>query len=250
MTYAGKRCWIIGASSGIGAALAEELAQRGARLALSGRRGDALQELIVKLPASHHMAIPLDVAEPAEVSKAAEQVAESFGGIDYVIILAATYNPAAVADAKPEDVRRIIDVNLLGTFNCVHAALPLLRSQKQGVLALCGSVAGYRGLARSQPYGATKAAIINLAETLRIEEAGHGIDVRLISPGFVQTPMTDKNNFQMPMIIPASDAAKCLADGLLGRAFEICFPRKFTSIMKLLRLLPDAIYFPIARRFQ
>ena len=136
----------------------------------------------------------------------------------------------------------------MGTLNCLHAVLPILQRQKSGQIALCGSVAGYRGLPNAQPYGATKAAIINLAESLKLETAGSGIDVRVINPGFVRTPMTDKNSFDMPMIISPEQAARSLADQLAGSGFEIHFPKKFTWAMKILRLLPDALYFPIVRR--
>jgi NAD(P)-dependent dehydrogenase (short-subunit alcohol dehydrogenase family) len=250
MSYAGKTCWIIGASSGIGEALAIELSRRGARLALSARRDDALKAVIAKLDGAGHLSLPLDVTRPEDLAQAAARIVQDFGTLDYAVILAATYNPGLVADLNAAGIRQIIDTNLVGTFNCVHALLPLLRRQKKGVLALCGSVAGYRGLARAQPYGATKAAIINLAETLRIEESANGIDVRVINPGFVETPMTGKNDFDMPMIISAGEAAKCLANQLRGSSFEISFPRKFAFIMKFLRLMPDALYFRIARRFK
>lgn len=247
MSYQGKHYWIIGASSGIGAALAREMAARGARLALSARRADELRALADALGPAH-LALPLDVTEAEPLRKAAAAVQEAFGRIDGVIVMSAVYTPAPVEEMDMQTARQIVDVNLTGTLNCLHAALPVLRAQGAGQIALCGSVAGYRGLPKAQPYGATKAAIINLAESLRLELAGSGIDVRLISPGFVRTPMTDKNNFDMPSIVTPEEAARRIADGLCGRSFEIHFPRRFTWQMKLLRLLPDALYFALLRK--
>lgn len=247
MSYSGKNYWIIGASSGIGAALAHELARRGARLCLSARRADALQSVLATL-GQNHTALPLDVTKADDVATAAAALLGTFGRIDGVILLSAIYTPAAIEKIDLAAARDIIDVNLMGTLNCLHAVLPILQRQKSGQIALCGSVAGYRGLPNAQPYGATKAAIINLAESLKLETVGSGIDVHVINPGFVRTPMTDKNSFDMPMIISPEQAARSLADQLAGSGFEIHFPKKFTWAMKILRLLPDALYFPIVRR--
>jgi short-subunit dehydrogenase len=249
MTYVGKNFWIIGASSGIGEALAVELAGRGARLALSARSGAALKSLTGRLGAQH-LALPADVTRIEDIQRAMSEIQESFGRIDGVIILSAVYTPMPIADMKMDVAAEIVTINLIGTLNCVSTVLPVMRAQRGGQIALCGSVAGYRGLPNAQPYGATKAAIINFAESLRLEESSNGLDVRIINPGFVSTPMTKKNSFPMPMIITPEEAAGSLADQLAGNSFEIDFPRKFTRIMKFLRILPDAVYFPIARRFK
>jgi len=161
--------------------------------------------------------------------------------------MAALYDPSPLSKMDIATTRKMVDVNLMGMFNVVHAVLPLLTKQGFGQLALCGSVAGYRGLPNGQPYSATKAAVINLAETLRLEHPE--LDVRLISPGFVRTPLTDKNDFDMPMMIEPDVAAKALADGLLASGFEIHFPKKFTFLLKLLRVLPNAVYFKLAKSF-
>ena len=250
-TFTGENIWIIGASSGIGSALADELARQGARLVLSARRADELEKVKSSLVnAASHVVLPLDVSDADAFQMVAAQAVVTVGRLDRVVFLSALYAPSAVAAIRRDDLRRIVDVNLLGAFYCAEAVLPLLRKQGGGQLALCGSVAGYRGLANAQPYAATKAAVINLAETLRIEEAVHKIDIRLISPGFVKTPLTDKNDFPMPMIISAEAAAVSLAQQLRGSSFEITFPKKFTTLMKFLRLLPDFIYFPLAARFK
>lgn len=247
MDYHGKHVWIIGASSGIGRALAHTLASRGARLALSARREDELASLVTSL-GSAHRAFVLDATNAAAFTATALAIKHHFGKIDHIIMLAAVYTPGSLADMDIDDARQIVDVNLMGSLNCLHAALPLLRAQGGGQIALCGSVAGYRGLPNAQPYGATKAAIMNLAETAHIEEARHGIDVRLISPGFVRTPMTDKNNFHMPMMVSPETAAQAIADGLLTTAFEIHFPKTFTWLLKLARMLPHALYLRVLRR--
>lgn len=244
--YKDEVIWIIGASSGIGAALASELAGRGANLALSARRKEALETLKQSLGAKHRI-FALDVTDAELVARTAQAIRAAFGRIDRIIFLAAAYTPMQVEKLDLAVTRQIIDVNLLGAFHVVQAALPILKEQQTGQLALCGSVAGYTGLPGGQPYSATKAGIINLAETLRAELPA-SLDVKLISPGFVKSGLTDKNDFSMPMIISAPRAATCIADGLLRRAFEVHFPRRFTLWLKLLRLLPYGLAFRITSK--
>lgn len=240
-----KRIWIIGASSGIGAALATELSKAGAHLILSARRGGKLKELNDNLGGAHEVSA-LDVSDLDALSDEAKKLFKA-GDIDSIIFLAGLYEPTPIRDIKPEDFKKIIDVNLGGAFNILNVVLPQLRAQSQkGQIVLCGSVAGYVGLPNGQPYSATKAAITNLAESLYAEE--RDLDVKLISPGFVETPLTDKNDFEMPMKIQPDEAAKAIAKGLLSNSFEIHFPKKFTFIMKFLRLLPYALYLPLARK--
>lgn len=247
MDYRGKNVWIIGASSGIGHALAKTLAARGARLALSARRSDELTALVTTLGAAH-AAFTLDVSDANAFTATAATVKEHFGNIDCVVMLAGIYTPANLEALDVAAAHQIVNVNLLGTIYCLHAVLPHLRAQGRGQIALCGSVAGYRGLPNAQPYAATKAAIINLAETAYTEETKNGIDVRLISPGFVRTPMTDKNSFHMPMMISPEAAAVAIADGLLSSSFEIHFPKAFTFLLKLLQILPNWLYLRMLRR--
>lgn len=245
--WRGKTVWIIGASSGIGYALALELAARGARLALSARREDALRHLMGKT-GSNPLILPVDVSKPESITAALPRVTQHFGTLDSVIVLAAMYHPGSVAEVDTDVTSQIIQTNLMGTFHILSTVLPYYRLQKKGQIALCGSVAGYVGLPGGQPYSATKAAINNLAESLATEEKPNGIDVRLICPGFVETPMTAKNNFHMPMMIRPEEAAKAIADGLAGSAFEVHFPKRFTFLMKLLKALPYPAYFMIAKK--
>lgn len=235
--YKEQIVWIIGASSGIGAALARELSMRGAVLALSARRKEELISLKAKL-GQQHKVFALDVTDAETTLRTAEAIRAAFGRIDRIVFLAAAYAPMKMDALDIAVTKGIVDINLTGAFNVVHAALPILKTQKsKGQLALCGSVGGYIGLPGGQPYSATKAGIISLSETL-YAECKDAVDIKLISPGFVRTPLTDKNSFSMPMIIEPEEAAKEIADGLLSRRFEIHFPKKFTILLKILRFLP------------
>jgi short-subunit dehydrogenase len=235
--YNNKLIWIIGASSGIGEALSKELALRGSTIFLSARRAQELEKLKRSLSGSGHEIFPLDVCDAEAVIKNANTIHAQFGRIDSIIFLAAAYKPMRLEMLDISDVRQIIETNLLSAFYLLHAVIPLLKTQPYGQIALCGSVAGYIGLPGGQPYSATKAAIINLAESLR-SELPQTIDVKIINPGFVKTGLTAKNNFEMPMIITPEKAAMFIADGLLRKDFEIHFPRKFTLLLKLIKILP------------
>lgn len=236
--------WIIGASHGIGAALARHPGLQRHRRVLSGRSGDALEALA---SATGAVALPLDVADGEAVAVAAKQVFGDAPGRVRVWNLAATYHPAPLRDMDPAQARQMLDVNLLGTLNMVHATLPLFRQYGSGQLALCGSVAGYRGLPNGQPYSCTKAAVISLCESLKAEEPW--LDVRVINPGFVKTRMTDMNPFPMPFLQTPEQAADAIVKGLLHRrGFEVHFPWQLTLGLKLLRLLPNAVFLKVAGR--
>ena len=230
--------WIIGASSGIGKALSKELALRGNIIALSSRREDELENVKSSLPGEKHESFPLNICDKDAVMKTATAIHSHFGRIDSVIFLAAAYKPMRFETMDIDEVSKIIKTNLLGAFHVIHAVIPIFRlNQSCGQIALCGSVAGYIGLPQGQPYSCTKAAIINLAESLR-SELPSTIDVKIINPGFVKTDLTAKNNFEMPMIITPEKAAIFIADGLATKNFEIHFPKKFTFLLKLIKILP------------
>lgn len=247
MPYQNRHVWIIGASSGIGQALAIELAQRGAILSLSARNEDALRSLGKKLGTKHQI-IPFDVCDVDAVNAVVPILTRQIAAIDCVILLAGTYQPMTLSTLDYAKTQQIVQTNLLGALNVLSAVLPVLKRQGHGQIALCASVAGFCGLPNAQPYGATKAALINIAESLGSEMRGTGVDVRLINPGFVATPMTAINTFPMPMMIEPAQAAVALADGLMSSRFEILFPRRFTFLMKLLRLMPYWLYFRIMPR--
>lgn len=243
--YEGKQVWIIGASSGIGAALAQELAAQGAQLVLSARRLEQLQALNQRLGGQHQV-LAVDAGDPQSLLTAAAQIER----LDSVVFMAAYYSTDSSRNYDIDFIQQIIRVNLGGAFNTVNAVKGIFKRQGYGQIALCASVAGYRGLPYGQPYCATKAALINYAESLKIELENQQIDVKVINPGFVKTPLTDKNKFTMPMLIQADEAARILAQELLSKRFEIHFPKRFTWFMKLVDVLPRWIYFPLARRLK
>jgi len=246
--WRGLRVWIVGASSGIGEALARELGGRGARLALSARREPPLHALLAQAPAGG-LALPLDVTDAEAVRAATARIEREWGGVDLVVWLAGTYSPMRAPQFDLARALAMLDANLHGVLNGLAALIPLLRRQRAGGIALVSSVAGYRGLPKSLAYGPGKAAIINLAETLWLDLAPEGIGVWLVNPGFVDTPLTAANDFAMPGLMQPRDAARAMIDGLERGRFEIHFPRRFTLWMKLLRLLPDRLYFAAVRRF-
>ena len=245
--YTDKYIWIIGASSGIGYALAVELAAQGATLALSARSKDKLNTLNDELGRGHAV-LPLDVTDTKAFEATAKTIQDTFPRLDSAVFMAAIYNPASLENLDIRDTHQMVNINLNGAFNTVHTVLPILKKQGMGQLALCASVAGYRGLPNAQPYSATKAAMINLAESLYIEECG--LDIKVINPGFVRTPLTDKNDFKMPMIIESKEAAKIIARELQTKRFEIHFPKRFTFFVKLLRILPAFLYFKYISRIK
>jgi short-subunit dehydrogenase len=247
MTTYATHSWSIGASSGIGEALAKELASRGETVCISARNADALHTLHSSLSGSGHVVLPLDVSDRQAVAQAAHVLSGKFPRIDRVIFMAGLYTPMAFGSIDLAEAERIIAVNLTSPLYVIETMLPLLLAQGGGQIALCASVAGYRGLPKSQPYGATKAGLINLAESLA-SEVPKQIDVRVINPGFVESRLTDKNDFKMPMRISPEKAAKAIADGLNRSGFEIHFPKAFTRIMKLLSYLPNSLYFALMRR--
>ncbi|MCF3973338.1 SDR family NAD(P)-dependent oxidoreductase [Paracoccus salsus] len=235
------RIWIIGASDGIGRELARQYAQEGARLILSARRMAALEELATRIGGAEIR--PLDVADRASIEEAARAIAAT-GPVDRIVHLAALYDPGRIADLDPDKAAQIITVNLTGSFHIAQIGPRVLRAG--GQIALCGSVAGYIGLPQGQIYSATKAGVINLAESLRAERAD--LDVRLICPGFVETRLTEKNDFKMPALIKPEEAATAIRKGLAGRRFEIHFPHRLTRSLKLVRALPYALSMRLTRR--
>lgn len=242
-----KKIWIIGASSGIGAALAQELSLRGACVALSARRLDELSYVHTTLSGDGHLVYPMDVSIVKDVQRTYKYIQDVWSDIDSVVFMAAIYSFHSPERKSIDFIHRMIDVNLKGAMTIVETVYPAFRAQGHGQIALCGSIAGYRGLPNGQPYCAGKAAIINYAESLKIEMEPYHIDVKVINPGFVKTPLTDKNDFPMPMIISATKAACVIADGLRSNCFEIDFPKRMTYVMKFLRHLPNGLYFMIAR---
>ena len=248
--WRGLRVWLVGASSGIGAALALELAGRGARLALSARRPAALADVARRCAGADGppLQLPLDVTEAQDVQAAHDHLLDAWGGVDLVVWLAADYAPMRADAFDLATARRTMDTNL-ALFNGLAVLLPTLRRQGRGALAIVSSVAGYRGLPRALVYGPTKAALNNLADSLYLDLRPLGIGVHLVSPGFVDTPLTAGNDFSMPGLLAPAEAARALLEGLERGSFEIRFPRGFTLAMRLLGLLPHRLYFALVRRY-
>ena len=238
--FKGEYIWVIGASSGIGEALAVKLAQEGATLILSARREEELQRLNESLGGGHHV-MPLDVADAEAIEDTAQQISDIVSRLDRVIFMAAIFRPSDIKDRDVAFTQQLVQVNLTGAILTTYAVLPIFDVQKSGQIVLCGSVAGYTGLPGGQPYCATKAGVLNFAESLHAEAPDY-VDVKLISPGFVRTRITDKNDFHMPMRMEPEQAAEAIAKSLNARAFEIHFPKAFTYMVKFLRFLP----YPIA----
>ena len=234
--YKGQVVWIIGASSGIGAALAANLAQQGARVAVSARREEALKQVADESKAEWYLA--LDINDLSSIESAQNSLINQAGRIDRIIFLSAIYTPMQLDNLDISEVTKVVQTNLLGTFNLIKVSYPYLLGNKSGQLALCGSISGYLGLPFSQPYAATKAALINLTESLQAESIGTGIDIKVINPGFVKTPLTDKNDFAMPFIMEVDNAAQRVARGLCKKGFEVRFPRRFAMSLKGFARLP------------
>lgn len=246
----GRVVWITGASSGIGRALALNLAKRGDKVAVSARGEAGLQSLSEEaagLPGSIHP-YPLDITDAESCVRTVEAISGELGSIALAILNAGTHHPVEAEDFGAGDLAKLIGINLLGTGNCLDPLLKRMIAAKAGHIAIVASVAGYRGLPTSSYYGASKAAQINLAEALKFDLDRLGIKLQLVNPGFVRTPLTDKNEFPMPFLMEVDEAAERLANGLESSAFEITFPRRFAYLLKLFRLLPYRLYFPIVSK--
>ena len=241
----GQRVWLIGASTGIGRALAIQLHALGARVVVSARHREALESFVLAHPGS--TAVPLDVTHQGAVQDAARTLLAQ-GPLDLVCYCAGYYHPMRATALDLTDLLRHHEVNTVGALYVLDAVLPSMVNRHQGHLSLISSVAGYRGLPLGLAYGPTKAALINLAETLYLDLHAQGLGVSLINPGFVDTPLTAQNEFPMPAIITAEEAAKAIVQGWTRGEFEIHFPKRFTWVMKLLRLLPTRWYFAAIRR--
>lgn len=244
-----KYTWIIGASEGIGAALAHSLAEKGEVLCLSARSEVGLQEVQKTLSGDGHIVMPFDAANRQALAKAHEDIRAAWPRIDRVIFMAGLYTPTSFGQIDLDEAEKIITVNLTSVFYLVETILSKMQAQGSGQIAICGSVAGYVGLPNSQPYGASKAGLINLVESLRAE-VGDVLDIKLINPGFVETRLTDKNDFDMPSRITATEAGEIIARELDTKKFEIHFPKRFTYLMKIISNLPYWLYFHVAKKMR
>jgi NADP-dependent 3-hydroxy acid dehydrogenase YdfG len=239
--------WITGASSGIGAALAQRLAQDGQRVVVSARNAAALDTLAAA-PHGRLIAAPLDVTDPVACAQAVAGIEAMHGPIDLAVLNAGTHRPMSAADFSAATLRSLFDLNVMGVAHCLEPLLARMAARRAGHVAIVASVAGYGGLPTAAAYGPTKAALINMAESLKLDCDRLGIKLQLVDPGFVKTPLTDRNTFPMPFLMPVEAAVDAFVAGLAASRFEIVFPRRFALLLKLLNLLPYRAYFAAVSR--
>ena len=236
--------WVTGASTGIGAEICKQLAAQGVNVAASARNAEALAVLGANINS-----YPVDVTDAEKVAFAFRQIEKDLGPIDLIIAGAGTYTAVTASDIKPDLFKRMLDVNYLGVVNVLAAALPTFRARKNGHISWIASVAGYRGLPKASAYGPTKAALINLAESLKPELDNDGVHISVINPGFVRTPMTAQNDFEMPFLMESADAASATIAGLAKGKFEVAYPTPFVAILKTARVMPYRLFFWFSRKY-
>ncbi len=237
-----KVVWITGASTGIGRDMALQLAARGVTVAASARSGEKLASLGATIKP-----YPLDVTDRTAVLATIKRIEQDLGAIDLAVLAAGTYTPVDVENFSPAIFEMAMATNYLGVVNALAGLLPRMMSRRTGHVAWIASVAGYVGLPKAAAYGPSKAALINLAESLKPDLDVRGITVSVINPGFVETPLTAQNDFSMPFLMQAPEAARLSIEGLLRRRFEIAYPWRFVIVMKLARLIPYALFFRLIR---
>tara|TARA_B100000530_G_scaffold153441_1_gene96373 strand:- start:450 stop:1211 length:762 start_codon:yes stop_codon:yes gene_type:complete len=242
-----KIIWITGASSGIGKALAIKFAEKGWTVAASARRESLLQELN-KINQNIY-SFPLDVTEIENCKLVANKIIEKFGGIDICVFGTGMHDPKSEKRFNLNKIREIMEVNYFGTMNSINSIYEYFSEKKNGQISIISSVAGYRGLPAAGAYCASKAALTSYAESLNFDMQMKNVKVSLISPGFIKTPMTDQNDFPMPMIKSPEFAANEIFKGLTEKkSFEIHFPKAFTYFLKFLQILPSSIYFKLVSK--
>ena len=239
--------WITGASSGIGKSLAIKFAKEGWNVAISARRENLLNEI-----AESHKNIksfPLDVTDKKKCIEVFEEIKNNYGNVDVCFFSTGTWNPKTERDIDIEQIENVFKVNFFGTVNSIKAVENYFKDKKKGTISIVSSIAGYRGLPNSTGYGPSKSALNNLAESLYFDFGRYNVRVCLVSPGFIKTPMTDKNDFKMPFLKTPEFAAEKIYDGLIKKNdFEIHFPKELTLTLKFFSLLPSKIYFYLIKK--
>ena len=241
-----KTIWITGGSSGIGKSLAIKFSKKGWNVAVSARREELLNELAEKY--ENISSFPLDVTNLERCKSVFDEIKNKYDDIEICFFSTGTWYPRKEKEIDIEQINNVFDINFFGTLNCIKAAENYFKERKKGILSIVSSIAGYRGLPNSSGYGPSKAALNNLAENLYLDFGRFGVSVCLVSPGFIKTPMTDKNDFKMPFIKSPEYAAEKIYDGLINKkSFEIHFPKQLTLIIKSLKFLPSRIYFSFVK---
>ena len=235
-----KKIWITGASSGIGKALTEKFAAEGWKVAASARRKEILDKM------SEHeniFSFPLDVTDQDQIKNSFEKIIKDFNGLNLCVFSSGTYDPKLEQEINIKQNKFVMETNFFGVLHCINTVENYFKSKRDGHISIVSSIAAYRGLPNSSGYGPSKAALTNLTESLYFDFKKHNVRISLISPGFIKTPLTDKNDFPMPFIKSPEFAAEKMFKGLTkGKSFEIHFPKALTILLKILRILPYKIY--------
>jgi short-subunit dehydrogenase len=239
-----KTIWITGGSTGIGKALAVKFASKGWNVAVSARREELLNELSDQY--ENISVFPLDVTDKQKCAEVFDQIKKKYEDIDICFFSTGTWNPKKEKEIDVEQIEEVFKINFFGTVNTIKAVEQYFRDRGKGTITIVSSIAGYRGLPNSTGYGPSKSALNNLAESLYFDFKRFGVRICLVSPGFIKTPMTDKNDFKMPFIKTTDYAANKIYDGLINKnVFEIHFPKSLTIILKILSFLPSKLYFSL-----
>ena len=242
-----KNIWITGASSGIGKALALKFAQEGWQVAASARRENLLNE-ISELN-KNISTFPLDVTDNEKCKEVFKEIKNKYQNLDICFFSTGIWDPKKEKNIDIEQMESVMKINFFGTLNCIKTVENYFKDKKSGHISIVSSVAGYRGLPNSTGYGASKAALINLAESLYFDFGRYNVRISLVSPGFIKTPMTDKNEFKMPFLKTSEFAADKIYNGLVnGSSFEIDFPKELTLLLKLLKILPNRLYLYLIKK--
>ena len=235
-----KKIWITGASSGIGKAVAEKFALEGWKVAVSARRKEVLDEMT---KTQNIFSYPLDVTNEDQINSVFQKILNDFGELDLCLFSSGTYDPKNVKKIDPDKIKNVIKVNFFGVVDCVKTVEDYFKKRKSGHISIVSSIASYRGLPNSSGYGPSKAALTNFCESIYFDFKKFNVRISVISPGFIKTPLTDKNNFPMPFLKTVDFAAEKIFKGLVKeKAFEIDFPKGLTLILKFLRILPYKLY--------
>lgn len=242
-----KKIWITGASSGIGKALAIKFATEGWQVAASARRVNLLQDLHNSYANIHPF--PLDVIDLENSKKVFDKIIDKFNEINLCVFSTGTYDPKAEREINVKEIQNVFNVNFFGTLNCIKSVENYFKNKRNGHIAIVSSLVGYRGLPNSTGYTPSKAALNNLTEGLYFDFKRYDVRISLITPGFIKTPMTDKNTFKMPFLRTPEFAADKIFNGLVKKnSFEISFPFQISIILKLLRILPNKVYLYLMRK--
>ena len=238
-----KKIWITGASSGIGKAAAEKFAKEGWKVAVSARRKEILD---IMAQDQNISSFPLDITNRDQINNVFKNILNEFDDLDLCLFSSGTYEPKDEQSIDPNKIKNVINVNFLGVIDCVKTVEKYFKNKRSGHISIVSSIAGYRGLPNSSGYGPSKAALTNFSESIYFDFKKFGVRVSIISPGFIKTPLTDKNEFSMPFLKTPDYAAEKIFNGLVkSNAFEIHFPKGLTLVLKFLRILPYKLYLVI-----